>query len=97
MPTTIREAVGYFETPDTLQEAIADMMSSGFHRADLSLLASEQAVEKKLGHKYRRVEELEDNPKAARCCYVSIESLGDAEGVLIGAPLYIAATTLRLG
>jgi hypothetical protein len=88
----IREAVGYFDSADALQEAIDDLMSSGFDRAELSLLAGEHAVEEKLGHKYRKIAELEDDPKAARCCYVSTESVGEAEGGLIGAPLYVAAT-----
>ncbi|WP_193172782.1 hypothetical protein [Nisaea nitritireducens] len=98
MPTAqandaIREAVGYFETAEALQEAVDDLTSSGFNRAELSLLAGERTVEEKLGHKYEKVSDLEDDPKAARCCYVSTESIGDAEGGLIGAPLYIAATT----
>ena len=88
----IREAVAFFESAEALQGAIDELMSSGFDRAELSLLASEKAVEEKLGHKYRRVAELEDNPKAARCCYVSDESVGDAQGALVGGPLYIAAT-----
>jgi len=88
----IREAVGYFETAEALQSAIDELRGSGFGRAELSLLAGEKTVEEKLGHAYRKVSELEDDPKAARCCYVSTETLGDAEGGLIGAPLYIAAT-----
>jgi hypothetical protein len=87
----IREAVGYFETADALQEAADELMSSGFDRAELSLLAGEHAVEQKLGHKYKRVEELEDDPRVARCFYVSTEAIGDAEGALIGTPLYVAA------
>lgn len=89
---TIREAVGFFVTADTLQEAIDDLTSSGFNRAELSLLAADHAVEEKLGHKYRKVAELEDDPKVARCSYVSTESIGDAEGALIGGPLYVAAS-----
>lgn len=46
-------------------------------------------MEEKLGHHYRKVKELEDDPK--RVCYVSDESVGAAEGALIGAPLYVAA------
>lgn len=88
---SIREAVGYFDTADTLQAAIDELMSSGFDRAELSLLASEQAVEEKLGHIYRKVTELEDDPRAARTFYVSDESVGAGEGALIGAPLYVAA------
>lgn len=87
----IREAVAYFETAEALQEAIDELMSSGFDRAEISLLAGEQAVEEKLGHKYKKVAELEDEPKVARCCYVATESIGDAEGALIGGPLYVAA------
>ena len=88
---TIREAVGVFATADALQEAIDELMSSGFDRAELSLLASERAVEGKLGHKYRRIAELEDNATVPRHCYVSIESIGDAEGGLIGGLLYVGA------
>jgi hypothetical protein len=88
----IREAVAYFETADALQETIDELMSSGFDRAELSLLAAEHAVEEKLGHKFTKVAELEDDPKVARCCYVSTESIGDAEGALIGGPLYVAAS-----
>jgi hypothetical protein len=67
MPTeqeepTIREAVGVFDSPDKLQEAIDDLMSSGFDRAELSLLAAEDTVDQKLGHKYRKIAELEDDP-----------------------------------
>lgn len=88
----IREAVGYFESAQSLQEAIDDLLTSGFDRADLSLLASERAIKDKLKHRYSKVAGLEDDPAVARCSYVSTESIGDAEGSLIGAPLYVAAT-----
>jgi len=88
---SVREAVGYFETVEALEQAIDELQSSGFDRAELSLLASDQAVEQKLGHKYRRVNELEDDPAVPRTHYVSKESVGAAEGALIGAPLYFAA------
>jgi len=40
---TVREAVGVFETIDTLQAAIDDLLSAGFDRAALSLLATDSA------------------------------------------------------
>jgi len=88
---TIREAVGVFDDADSLQAAIDDLLSSGFDRAEISLLAAEGAVEAKLGHKYRKVAELEDDPVVPRCCYVSTESLGDAQGGLIGGLMYVGA------
>ncbi len=88
----LREAVACFSTPADLQGAIDELLSSGFDRAELSLLASEQAVEEKLRHAYRRVEDLGDDPDVPRVCYVSAEAIGDAQGGLIAAPLYVAAT-----
>jgi hypothetical protein len=86
---TIREAVGVFNRPEELQHAIDELLSSGFHRAELSLLASEQAVEEKLGHRYKKVSALADHPTVPRAAYVSTEAIGDAEGGLIGGLMYI--------
>ncbi len=88
---TIREAVGIFHRPEDLQAAIDELLDSGFHRAELSLLASEQAVDKKLGHRYRKVSSLEDDPAIPRAAYVSPEAIGGAEGGLIGVLMYIGA------
>ena len=89
----VREAVAVFYHLKTLQDAIDELESSGFDRADLSLVAGVQAVEEKLGHAYTRVEELEDDPKVPTVAYIPNESIGEAEGALIGAPMFIAAAT----
>jgi hypothetical protein len=91
---TVREAVGVFADADALQAAIDDLMSSGFDRAEISLLASEEAVVAKLGHRYRRVEDLEDDAEVPRAAYVSVESVGDAEGAVIGGLMYVTAGLL---
>jgi hypothetical protein len=88
---TRTEVVGVFDDPNSLLEAIDDLLTAGFDRAELSLLADENAVEQKLGHAYHRVEELEDDPSAAREAFVSTEALGDAEGGLIGGLVYVGA------
>lgn len=94
---SIREAVGVFDDGETLQAAIDDLLSSGFDRAELSLLASEQAVDGKLGRHYRRVEELEDDTRVPRTAYVSTETIGDAEGALIGGLMYVGAVAAAGG
>ncbi len=86
-----REAVAVFKSASDLQAGIDDLLSNGFNRAELSLLANEDAVNKELGHAYQKASELEDDPAAPRVAYVSTETIGDAEGALIGTPLYIAA------
>lgn len=91
-PSMVREAVGVFNRPEDLQDAIDELLSSGFHRAELSLLASEHAVEEKLGHQYTKVSELADNSHVPRAAYVSTEAVGDAKGAVIGALVYVGAT-----
>jgi hypothetical protein len=88
----VHEVVGIFHDPEDLQSAIDDLLSESFDRAELSLLAGEHTVEKKLGHKYRRVTTLEDDPAVPRTAYVSTEAVGDAEGGLVGGLLYVGAT-----
>jgi hypothetical protein len=88
----VREAVGVFNNAENFQDAIDELLSSGFHRAELSLLASEHAVQEKLGHRYKRVNELSDDPRVPRTAYISTEAIGGAEGGLIGALVYVGAT-----
>lgn len=89
----VREAVGVFDDADTLQAAIDDLQEHGFDRVQISVLASEDAIEEKLGHVYAKVEDAEDDPDAPRTIFVDKSDLGDAEGAVIGAPLYLAAVT----
>jgi hypothetical protein len=90
-PLIVREAVGVFKSAENLQAAIDDLLQSGFHRAELSLLASEHAVEEKLGHRYRKVSSFADDPLIPRAAYVSPEAIGGAEGGLIGVLMYVGA------
>ncbi len=92
-PGHVRETVAAFKDVAELEAAIDELLESGFDRAEISLLASEKAVEEKLGHYYEKPVEIEDDPDAPRVAYVSKESIGAAEGALIGGPLYVAAVT----
>ena len=72
---TVREAVAVFEDEDTLVAAADELMSSGFDRADLSLVAGEETVSEKLGHIYRRVEQEEDDSELPRAAFFQPESI----------------------
>ena len=48
----------------------------------------------KLGHKYRKSRELEDDPSVPRAAYVSTEAVGDSQGALIGTLMYVGAALL---
>lgn len=85
------EAVGIFHRNEDLQGAIDELLSFGFHRSDLSLLASEAALQETFGDHYKSVSALADDPEAPRSAYVSPEAIGDAKGGIIGALVYVGA------
>jgi hypothetical protein len=91
-PETLREAVGVFTNEKNLQVAIDELLSSGFHRAELSLLAGEDAVNEKLGGSFARSHTLADDSAAPRTAYVSPEAIGDAQGGIVGGLAYAGAT-----
>src|SRR6185437_5299213 len=90
---TVREAVGIFHRAEDLQDVIDELLTSGFHRSELSLLASETAIRDALGHRYESVNSLADDPTAPRSAYISPEAIGDAQGGLIGALGYVGAAS----
>lgn len=87
----IREAVGVFHDRDSFLSAVDDLMSAGFDRAELSLLAGEQAVQEKLGHAYQKVQDLEDDATVPRAAFVGDHSLAEARTGIIGGLAYIGA------
>jgi hypothetical protein len=90
-PETRTEAVTVFDDAEQLQAAIDELLNHGFDQAEISLLASDKAVEEKLGHLYERVHELADAEDAPRKEYVSTAARGDAQGGLIGGLMYVGA------
>ena len=92
------EAVAVFHDVAKLDAAVEALKMAGFKNDSISLLASEHAVEKKLGHRYERVEELEDSEEAPRVTYRTQADLDDSEGTIIGSltflPAVIAAGTI---
>ncbi len=90
---TVHEAVGVFKDAKSLQAALDDLQSHGFMRQELSVLSNEQTVYEKLGHLYKRVQDVEDDPRVPRTIFIPNETMGEAIGTAIGLPLYVAATT----
>lgn len=86
-----REVVGVFSDADALETAANELLASGFARARISLLAGEKAIVEKLGHKYEKVEQLEDNLEIPRAVYRSKESFDAGKSALLGSLASIGA------
>jgi len=89
---TLREAVGLFDDADALRSAADALMVNGFDRADLSILASENAIEEKL-HKTYEAAELEDDPQVPTVAYFSGDSLTELKAAIIGVLFLVGAVS----
>lgn len=89
--STHTEAVAVFHDVASFQAAIDDLLMAGFDHGDINVLAHEETVTSKLGREYQSTAEFEDNPEAPRIGFVPEETIGDAEGALIGAGVYVPA------
>ncbi len=87
----VREAVAVFIKAEDMEAAIDELLSSGFARAELSLLAASDTVRSKLGHTFSSTRELEDDTHVPTTAYISREAVGDAEGAVIGGLMYVGA------
>jgi len=92
MPDRIsREAVAVFHDERALRSAVDELLISGFDRSAISLLAGQQAVESRLGHSYSKVADLEHDPSVPRIAYIGTDSRTEAQGVTVGALVYVGA------
>jgi hypothetical protein len=96
-PFSAREVVAVLDSAEALENAVFTLETHGFDRAALSVLASEHAAERTLGHRFRRVEEMEDEPKAPRATFFSRVSQVEAEFGLAPGLAFVAAVALGLG
>jgi len=94
VPDTIREVVAAFSNADELDKAVYELQTRGFDRAAFSVLASEAAIVEKLGHRYQKVREVEDDPKTPRETFFSKASRLEAD--YLPAPALAAVGALVL-
>ena len=87
----VREAVGVVHDETALQSAADELLTQGFDRSCLSLLASDHVMQETLGHAYEKVSELEDEPNAPHLAYIGSDSRTEAKGVAVGGLAYIGA------
>lgn len=87
----VREVVAIVHDEASMDAAIDDLEEHGFDRAEISLMASEHAVEQKLGSRYHRIQDAADDPATPRVPLVAPEDVGAGEGALIGGLAYVGA------
>jgi outer membrane lipoprotein SlyB len=71
----VREVAGVFRAREPLEAAVADLTLAGFDRNDIDLMATSDAIERKLGGLYIAAEDLADVPRAPRRAFVAREDV----------------------
>jgi hypothetical protein len=85
----VREAVGVFSVPEALERAVDELEVSGFDRAALSILASDETIKDRVGRLYRNIAEIADNRRVPQRAFVETDSRIEGAAAAIGIPCYI--------
>jgi hypothetical protein len=94
---TVREAVGVFDSIESLEAAINELQCSGFERHQVSVLGSEAAVKERFGRPHVPTKLLKDDPKTPRSPDIQKEELGVGQGVIIGSGSFAGMLVTALG
>lgn len=84
-----REAVGVFTDPNTLEMAVDELEVSGFDRAAISVLGTDEKAKEQIARFYRTIKEVEDSERAPWRAFVSRDSRTEGEAAIVGIPLYM--------
>ncbi|WP_169569047.1 hypothetical protein [Sneathiella limimaris] len=85
----IREAVGVFTDISSFYECIDQLQQEGFDRSEISLLNYHDLQSRSRRRDQIDTRETEDDPKVKRNAFIDPQSLGDAQGAIIGLPTYV--------
>jgi hypothetical protein len=91
MSETVREAVGIFDSAEALQGAVDELQVAGFDRADLSLLATEEALKDVFGDRYATTPDFEHASDVPYSAYVEEDSKSEAKGTAVSVLAYVGA------
>jgi hypothetical protein len=93
----VREVAGVLRSREALEAAVDALLSEGFDRADIDLMAGIDAVRERLGTVYVPAEELADVPDIPRRAFVAREDIVGALTGAAGILTFVGATAAALG
>jgi len=85
----VREVIARFEDASKFEDVVEVLEENGIDRAKISIIASHDAVKKKLGHLYHNARELEENGSVPQAIYSDRHDIAEGKAAIIGLPVYI--------
>lgn len=89
----MKEIAGIFNDKIALDKAVEQLSKFGINKHDISLLAKEAHIKKKLGNDYSSVLELRDNLNVPRINFISEKSIYSREDIFITSLFYVGLVT----
>jgi outer membrane lipoprotein SlyB len=93
----VREVAAVFRSREALDAAVGALLTAGFDRADIDLMASVDAVREKLGGVYVPAADLADIPNVPRQAFVPKEGLVGPLAQAVGILAFLGATAAAIG
>lgn len=84
------EVVGIFPSIEDLNNSVDELFLHGFNHSELSVLATKESVEEKLGKNYNLID-LENNLDAPKEAFYPEENIAIAQGAIIAGLTYIGS------
>jgi hypothetical protein len=89
---SVREVVAVFSDAKTLDDAIESLEIAGSDRAAISVMSSQDTIDSKLGHLFRKSAQSADADDVARGVEVSRYDLAEGIGAVVSIPVFIGVT-----
>jgi hypothetical protein len=89
----VREMVGLFDDGRTMEAAVHDLLTHGFDQSDISLLAGENTIRSRLGHRIDDSASAADDASLPRRSWTEPESRTEGRGALASMLGYVGAVT----
>ncbi|MBC54892.1 MAG: hypothetical protein CMQ34_13775 [Gammaproteobacteria bacterium] len=94
---TVREAIAVFMDPESLKNAVKDLIATGVSREQIGLLASEHSVRESLGDFYAHTNNSNDAKHGPVTAFVDKNSNSQQQQDSLGGSLFFAGTTGAMG
>ena len=85
----VRETIARFETAEAFETAVEALENSGIRRDRINMIASHDAVQKKLGHVYASIHDVEADQRLPQTIYEDKRDLRGEKALAVGLPVYI--------
>lgn len=85
----VREVVAEFHDVDAFEDAVERVERAGIDRSAINMIASHDAVERKLDNHYEPMREIEEDGRVPQTIYADRHEIAEGKAIAVGLPVYV--------